>query len=177
MKLTQLLRVLLLGAGVVLLAPVAVAAPQAADKLQTWESLPLRGVHAVAFVIDGLDDDGLSPYGLSRSGLLAGVAERLRHAGLEVVDPAALPDRSDAALLSLHVRLMRAPYYFYLYNVRLALRSRLPLAQDAGAYTTIETWSEGSVGEVQPTSLGTLSDYSLLLVDRFIAAHAAQNPG
>ena len=72
---------------------------------------------------------------------------------------------------------MRAPFYFYLYDVNLSLRSKLSLAQDAGAYATVETWSDGSTGALQPSDLTPLRDLSLQLVDRFIAEHASQNRG
>lgn len=156
------------------LVVIPTAAPLAAPGMADHANLPLRGIAAVALVVNG-EDEELSSYGLSRAGLVAEMSEHLRQAGIEVLTPEALPPRPDAALLSLRIRLMRAPYYFYLYNVKLSLRSKVSLAQDAGAYAMVETWSDGTVGALQPTDLPRLRDLSLQFIDHFIAEHALQD--
>ena len=158
------------------LAVIPAATPLAAVGVADYANLPLHGIAAVALVVDGAEEN-LTAYGFSRTALIAEISERLKRAGIDVLTPENLPRRPDAALLSLRLRLMRAPYYFYLYNVNLSLRSKVSLAQDAGAYATAETWSDGSVGALQPSDLTPLRDLSLQLIDRFIAEHASQNRG
>ncbi|MBI2994986.1 MAG: hypothetical protein HYY48_12540 [Gammaproteobacteria bacterium] len=135
---------------------------------------PLHGVVAVALTVDRLDDN-LAPYGIDRSGLIAAASERLNRAGIEVIDSGEWAQRTDAAQLSLQVRLIRAPYYFYLYGVRLIARGKLALVHGPNAYATAEIWSEGSVGAVQPSDLGPLRELALRLIDQFIAEHRLQN--
>lgn len=138
-------------------------------------NLPMRGIVAVTLVIDGVEDD-LASYGLDRSALAAAASERLTQAGITVLGSDESARRPDAAFLRLRVRLIRAPYYFYLYGVNLALLGKLALVQDPRSYATVEIWSEGSVGAVQPSDLTPLRDLSLQLIHQFIAEHASQNP-
>lgn len=130
----------------------------------------LAATGAVALEVDGIDAD-LAPYGLERGRVLEEMAARLRSAGIAVLPAEPLRPDDGAGVLRLRVRLMRTLYYFYLYNVNLTLHSPLPL-QDGG-YTTVETWSDGWVGSVQPTDVGLLAGHAGELVNRFIAARAA----
>jgi hypothetical protein len=151
---------------VVLLAVLALSPAYAADSRGV-----LAATSAVALDVDGIEDE-LAPYGLDRGRILEGMTARLHAAGVEVAPADALRADEHAGVLRLRVRLMRTLYFFYLYNVNLTLHSRLPLQGGAG-YTTVETWSDGWIGSVQPTDVGVLGRYAAELVDRFIAARAA----
>jgi hypothetical protein len=127
----------------------------------------LEHTNAVVLVIDGVDEE-LAAHGLSGEALRRTLASDLQAAGVAVVDEAALVADDRTGELRLRVRLMRAPYYFYLYNVNLTLNSKVGLA-GGDAFTTLPTWSDGWVGALMPTDVARINDFAKELLSRFIA--------
>lgn len=132
----------------------------------------LHGLTSVVVRYEGIDDE-LAPYGLNRDKLESSISALLGDAGIRV-----LPDRageipSSAGTVTVKLRLQTTPYQFYLYNVNISLRTPLPLPA-AGAYTTLETWSDGETGAIQPHALGKLQSTALQIVQRFVNDYAEQ---
>jgi len=128
----------------------------------------LGATDALMVVIDGLDEE-LAAHGLSRLKVEQEISSRLQAAGMQIVPESEFAAAKNAGVLTLRVRLMRAPYFFFLYNINLTLRSKLAMTPDTGAYTTIETWSDGWVGAIQPTDVGQLHGFAGELLARFLA--------
>ena len=147
--------------GSLVATPAAIAAVSHAQGM-------LGATDVLTVVIDGLDEE-LAAHGLSRLKVEQEISGRLQAAGMQVVPESELGAAKNAGVLTLRVRLMRAPYFFYLYNINLTLRSKLTMTPDAGAYTTIETWSDGWVGAMQPTDVGQLHGFAGELLARFLA--------
>ena len=133
----------------------------------------LGATDSLVLVIDGVDEQ-LAAHGLSRVKLEEAIASRLLAAGMQVVPEAALSARENAGVLRLRVRLNRAPYYFYLYNVNLTLNSKLPLNHGGDAFITTPTWSDGWVGALQPTEVGQIQDFAEELLARFLTQRAGE---
>ena len=128
---------------------------------------------ALTLVIDGLDEE-MAAHGLSRIKVEQEISSRLLAAGVQVVPEGDLAATKNAGVLTLRIRLMRAPYFFFLYNINLTLRSKLPVNPDANAFTTVETWSDGWVGAMQPTDVGQLQGFAEELLARFLEQRAAE---
>ena len=161
-----------------LLAAALLCGPGAGQAAETATAFQaMTGIHAVALQLEGIEDD-YSAHGLVRPELERLLVARLAGAGLEVIPPGNWLDRQDSVLLTLRLRLNRAPYYFFLYNINLAMHSAVTLASNPGAsFATIMTWSDGWVGDMQPTELAQVREFATLLVDRFLAEYHVQNGG
>ena len=133
----------------------------------------LGATDALLLVIDGLDEE-LAAQGLSRSKVEQSISSRLLAAGVQVVPENGFAAAKGAGVLTLRVRLNRAPFYFYMYNINLTLNSKLPVTEGSGAFTTIPTWTEGWVGALQPTEAGQLQGFAEELLTRFLAQRAAE---
>ena len=133
----------------------------------------LGATDALLLVIDGLDEE-LAAQGLSRIMVEQAISSRLLAAGVQVVPENGFAAAKDAGVLTLRIRLNRAPYYFYLYNINLTLNSKLPVTEGSAAFTTIPTWSDGWVGALQPTEAGQLQGFAEELLTRFLAQRAAE---
>ncbi len=133
----------------------------------------LGATEALTLVIDGLDEE-MAAHGLSRMKVEEAISSRLLTAGIQVLPENELSAAKNAGVLTLRVRLMRAPYFFYLYNINLTLGSKLVVNPDANGFTTVETWSDGWVGAMQPTDVGQLQGFAEELLARFLAQRAAE---
>jgi hypothetical protein len=138
---------------------------------------PLAGVDTVAITIQGLQQD-LETHNISEATLKATLAQRLTAAGLRVVDMGDIGRYPKGAILSLRLSLIRAPYYFYLYGLRLEARSKLFPAPGENTYAAVTAWSDMKVGLLMPSEAGKLKEYSLELADLFLKEYQYQNrPG
>ena len=138
--------------------------------------MPLAGVDTVAITIEGLQQD-LKTYDISEATLKATLAQRLTAAGLHVVETGDIGRYPKGAILSLRLSLIRAPYYFYLYGLRLEARSKLLPSPGENAYAAVTAWSDMKIGLLMPSEAGKLKDYSLELTDLFLKEYRSQNPG
>ena len=157
-----------------LLAAFLVAAPaiEAADMHG-----PMTGIRAVALELEGIEDDFAST-GLVRATLEQELARQIQSAGIAVIPASDWVAHPGGALLTFRLRLSRTPYYFYLYNVSLTLYNAVTLASSPGrAFSPVITWTDGWVGEMQPTELAQVNGFAAQLVDRFLAEYRAQNGG
>ena len=137
---------------------------------------PLAGVDTVAITVEGLQQD-LETYDISEATLKATLAQRLTAAGLRVVETGDIGRYPKGAILSLRLSLIRAPYYFYLYGLRLEARSKLFSSPGENSYAAVTAWSDMKVGLLMPSDAGKLKDYSLELTDLFLKEYRSQNPG
>ena len=149
---------------------IAIAAPGIHD----FTHQPLKGIKTIVLDISGVDND-IRRYGISTDMLRKSITERLDLAGLQVISADDLNISSDAAIISLKLNLMRAPYYFYLYGLNVTVKNKLILSQENNVYTTVDTWSDGKVGLKKPMELNDLNQYSLDLIDNFIKDYRLQN--
>ena len=133
----------------------------------------LGATDTLMLVIDGLDEE-MAAHGLSRIKVEQEISSRLQAAGVQVVPEGELAAAKNAGVLTLRVRLMRAPYFFFLYNINLTLSSKMPVDPDANAFTTVETWSDGWVGAMQPTDVGQLQGFAEELLARFLEQRAGE---
>lgn len=138
--------------------------------------IPFRGVDTVTIHIRGLERD-LKTYGVTDAGLKAMLAQRLATAGIKVVEPGEIDRYPGSAILTLRLTMIRSPYYFFLYNLHLAVQSRLPLERDPRTYTWVTTWSNTKVGMLMPKDQGRIKNLSLELADEFLQEYRRQNPG
>ena len=135
---------------------------------------PLAGIDTVAISIQGLQQD-LETHGISAATLQAALAQRLTAAGLRVVQLEDIGRYPQSAILSLRLSLIRAPYYFYLYGLRLEARSKLFPAPGERSYAAVTAWSDMKIGLLMPSEAGKLKDYSLELTDLFLKEYQRQN--
>ena len=139
------------------------------------DGAPLRGVDTVAIHIQGLERD-LETYGVTETSLKTALEQRLAAAGIKVVKPGETERVPGSAVLTLRLTLNRTVFYFFLYNLHMAVQSRLPLARDPRAYTSITTWSDTKIGMLMPRELGKIRDLSLQQTDEFLKVYRQQNP-
>jgi hypothetical protein len=137
---------------------------------------PLRGVDTVAIHIQGLEHD-LKTYGVTEASLKSALAQRLATAGIKMVEPGDIDRSPRSAVLTLRLTLNRTAYYFFLYNLHLAVQSRLPLDRDPQAYTWVTTWSNTKIGMLMPRERGRIKNLSQKLADEFLKEYRRQNPG
>ena len=153
-------------------AGLLASTPSAAVPL-TYTHGALGATDALMLVIDGVDEE-MAAQGLSRTKVEQAITSRLLAAGMQVVPESELAAAKNAGVLTLRIRLNRAPYYFFLYNINLTLSSKLLVNPDANAFTTIPTWSDGWVGAMQPTEVGHLQGFAEELLARFLAQRTAE---
>ena len=146
-----------------LVASLCLAGPVPADQA-------LQGIDTLIVRYDGIGTD-LAPYGLDRSKLESAVDELLAQAGIRVLHD---QGPADVPTVTVALRLQTTLYHFYLYNIKLTLEAALPLPEP-GAWTTLQTWSDGETGAIQPDKLGRLHATALQIVQRFLDERAAQN--
>lgn len=151
---------------------VLITAPTQAAAVRHTQGV-LGATDSLVLVIDGVDEQ-LAAHGLSRARLEQAITSRLQAAGMQVVPESDLSSRESTGVLELRVRLNRAPYFFYLYNINLTLNSKLSLSPGRSAFTTTPTWSDGWVGAMQPTEVGQLQGYAEELLARFLAQRAGE---
>jgi len=153
-------------------AGLVLAIPSAAVPVNYTQGV-LGATDALMLVIDGVDEE-LAANGLSRTRMEQDISSQLLAAGVQVVPESNLATGANTGVLTLQIRLERAPYYFFMYNIKLTLRSKLPMIPDGSAFTTVPTWSDGWTGAIQPTDVGQLQGHAEELLARFLAQRAAE---
>jgi len=148
-------------------AGLLIAMPSAAVPV-TYTQGALGATDALMLVIDGVDEE-MAAQGLSRMKMEQDISSRLQAAGVQVVPESGLAAGANTGVLTLRIRLERAPYYFFMYNIKLTLSSKLPINPDGSAFTTVPTWSDGWNGSMQPTDVGQIQGYAEELLARFLA--------
>lgn len=137
----------------------------------------LKGVNTVIVEVDppvrSLNDE-LVNHGVSSGELQKRISERLRDAGINVIDREQALADPQAALLKLRIHMAIGWGTVYSWGLNLSLNQNTSLNRP-GAYYPVRTWSTGKFGGTQQTNLRIINDYSMQLVDEFIAAHHAQN--
>jgi len=150
------------------------------EEPQGYSHATLKGLKTVAVNIDpprGSDYTEMSRYGISSEKLQEMISARLRDAGLKVITYTESLADPEAVLLDLRVR-VDIPYgSFYAFDLKLSVNQKIPLAQGAGSFYSVRTWSDRQIGALQQVGPGLypLYDYSMQLVENFIKAHQAQN--
>jgi hypothetical protein len=138
----------------------------------------LSGIKSVALNIDtpvGVYYSNLERYGVSSTVLEQNITNRLRNVGINVISFNEALEDPAAALLDLRVRMTFPEYSFYSYNLLLSVKQKVPLPQGNNTFYSVRTWSDGKIGAVEQSRLTILNDYTMQLVDNFIAAYQAQN--
>ncbi|MCC7411235.1 MAG: hypothetical protein IT495_06350 [Gammaproteobacteria bacterium] len=137
----------------------------------------LQGVRAVTVRVDGVHPD-FARYGVVGDALRLRVEERLRAAGIVVVDAGNAETARSTPVLAIDFTVHdHTNDYFnhYPYLVSLKLKQKVPLPNAADAFIAATVWSDGRSGIEAPLRLSRLNDYVLTLVDHFIADLNAQN--
>ena len=140
----------------------------------------LKGLKTIAVNIDpprGSDATEMSRYGISSEKLQEMISTRLRDAGFKVISYTDSLGDPEAALLDLRVRVDMPWGSYYAFDLKLSVNQKVPLAQGAGSFYSVRTWSDRQIGALQAVGPGLypLYDYSMQLVENFILDHHAQN--
>lgn len=137
----------------------------------------LKGINTVtvdvAPPITSLNDE-LVNQGVSATELETRITERLQAAGINVISSEQALSEPGAALLKLRIHMTIGWGTVYSWGLNLSLNQNASLDRP-GAHYPVRTWSTGQFGGTQQTNLRIINDYSMQLVDEFIAAHHAQN--
>lgn len=141
------------------------------------ENSSLKGINTVSVEvvppIDSLNYE-LKYRGVSSTELEQKISERLQAAGINVISREQALSEPEAAMLRLKIHLIIGMGRIYSWGLNLSLNQNAPLER-SGAFHPVRTWSTGKFGGTQQTNLGIIRNYSLELVEEFIAAHHAQN--
>lgn len=129
-----------------------------------------KHMDTVALDIKGIHRDMVT-WNITAETLRADLSRRLAASGVRVIDIAKLASHPGADVITLRLTLNRAPYYFYLYSLNMALRNRLALSPQNNGSTTIKTWSETQNGMLMPGDLGNIHRMSLQLLDNLLREH------
>jgi hypothetical protein len=139
----------------------------------------LKGIKTIAVNIDppfGNDYVDLRHIGgITRENLQEQFAQRLRHAGFNVISFEESLEDPEAALLNLRMRLVMPWSLYYHYYLDMSLKHKVPLSQGSKAFFSVETWSDGIHGAVAVSDLRYVKDHAMQLVENFIQDHRAQN--
>ena len=150
------------------------------EEPQGYSNATLKGLKTIAVNIDpprGSDYTALLNSGVTSEKLQDMISARLRAAGFKVINYSESLADPEAVLLDLRVRVDMPWGSFYAFDLKLSVNQKLPLAQGAGSFYSVRTWSDRQIGALQQVgpSLYPLYDYSMQLVENFIKAHNAQN--
>lgn len=129
-----------------------------------------KHMDTVALNIKGIHRD-LGTWNITTDTLRDTLADRLNSAGVRVIEMGELVNHPEADVITLRLTLNRAPYYFYLYGLNMAVRNRLALSPENSGSTTIKTWSETRNGMLMPGELGNIRRMSLQLLDSLLREH------
>jgi hypothetical protein len=150
------------------------------EQPQDYTHAPLKGLKTIAVNIDpprGSDYTEMIRYGVTKDQLQEMIATRLRDAGFKVISYTESLEDPEAVLLDLRVRVDLPRSSFYAFDLKLSVNQKFPLAQGAGSFTSIRTWSDRQIGALQISGPGLypLYGFSMNLVENFIKDHQAQN--
>ncbi len=151
-----------------LLSPLARAgAPE-------FSYMTLNGITHLACVLEGVTPD-LTSFGVRGEQLEHLVQEKLAAAHIAVITPAQAVTEPRAALLEARLVANKDPHGFYHYGMKLNLRQKIPLGNQAGGYVSEIVWSDGESGMMQFNESFRLHNALSGLLDKFIRDFAAQN--
>jgi hypothetical protein len=146
---------------------------------QSFTNSNLKGVDTVAINIDppvGLHNMEINRYGVTKTELQNQLTQRIQEAGINVVSFEEALEDPNAALIELKLRVITSYSLYYSIGLNLSVKRKAPLAAGSGgAFYSIETWSDGTVGGGSQSDLTKIYTYTSQLVDKLIVAYQDQN--
>ena len=140
---------------------------------------PLKGVNKMAINIKFFSSD---PYNsledrerITKSSLESEIAEKLKHAGFEIISMEAAKNDPEAVFLDLEYHINLLYQLVYTFDMSASVRQKFKKTDGDGSYITVKTWSDGRVGGMSQSGLGNIRTYTHELVENFIQAHKTQN--
>ncbi len=135
--------------------------------------MTLNDLDALAITIEDVERD-LVVYGLSAERLHTSVSERLRGAGLNVVDYATAVTTPHAGLLRVRIITNHDAQGFYHLSVKLELRQKIPLNNSAHGFVSQVVWSASQNGVMMASEVEKVDALLSELLGNFVTELKAQ---
>ncbi len=135
--------------------------------------MTLNDLDSLAVTIEDVERD-LVVYGLSAERLHASVSERLRGAGLNVVDYATAVAEPHAGLLRVRIITNRDAQGFYHLSVKLELRQKIPLQNTAHGFVSEVVWTDAQNGVMMASEVEKIDALLVELLGNFVTELQAQ---
>ncbi len=141
----------------------------------------LAGLKGFLVVVEDMHPK-LSPYdqairkaGLTKAQIQQSVEKRLRAAGIRVVSGQAWMNTPGRPILYVNINLHEKERYVFAYNTTISVEQLVRLDAKPSVKTLASTWSLNMTGNVNVGNLQNVAESILILLDRFVQAHAANN--
>ncbi|MCH8568049.1 MAG: hypothetical protein LAT67_07290 [Balneolales bacterium] len=161
MKYTYLL--VLLGFALVAFSPVTTHAQQfTADQKRTLENL------SSLFLVVEFAEDSVEMDGLSRTEVELEVAQRLRSAGIRLMNEVEWSRQPGVPYLYVYLNSVKSELGFYSYRIHVQLNQEVRLIRNPNLSTMSTTWERGILGLIGVNRVYTIRPEILRYVDEFI---------
>ena len=143
------------------------------------ERQSMAGIHALGLFVEELQPNVAkvaAKAGIDAASIRREVERRLTAAGIGVVAGAgwaALPGRP---FLYININTHETQRFYYAYDIKVELRQVVFPEANPRARITATTWSLSITGLTDIGNLAVIKNDTLVLVDRFTAAHRSVNP-
>jgi hypothetical protein len=149
------------------LDPLLAAAP-------TFSHMTLNEMTPLAISIEDVDRD-LAVYGFTADHLYGIVSERLRGAGITIVDYATALTLPHAGLFRVRVITNHDGQGFYHLSVKLELRQKIPLNNSAQGFVSQAVWTDAQNGVMLASEVEKIEPIVQELLANFVAEYRTQN--
>lgn len=136
--------------------------------------MALKGVRQVTLQMNGFSYD-FDRIGLSEATVRSAVEQKLRAAGIELIDQKTANASPTSATMLVDLHANQNDYGIYSYATDIQLLQKIPLASGSQSFVNEKVWSRGTTGWARYTEMRKLNHEIDLLVDQFIAEYTAQN--
>jgi hypothetical protein len=136
--------------------------------------MALKGVRQVTVQMNGFSYD-FDRIGLSEATVRGAVEQKLRGAGIEILDQKAADALPTSATFLVDLHANQNDYGIYSYATDIQLLQKIPLATGSQSFINEKVWSRGASGWARYMEMRRLNQEIDLLVDQFLADYAAQN--
>ncbi len=140
-----------------------------ADQKQT-----LRGLERMLLVVE-FAQDAVVTDGLDKSSLELEVAERLRRAGIRLMNEAQWSREPGVPYLMVYLNTVKSDLGFYSFRAEVKLNQEVIPYRNRVQSTMAATWEQGSLGLIGANRISAVRDDLLALVDQFIQDYQAVN--
>ncbi|WP_124245486.1 hypothetical protein [Cyclonatronum proteinivorum] len=167
----------LLAVFISLLLLFSAASAEAQQRFTADQKQSLQGIPAFLLVVE-FEENTVETDGLNRAALEIEVAQRLRRAGIRLMNEVEWSRQPGVPYLYVYLNTVRSELGFYSYRAEVRFKQEVIPVRNNGISSIATTWETGSLGFIGVNRVDTLKPEILALVDEFLIDYRQVNrPG
>lgn len=150
------------------------ASADAQQRFTADQKQSLLGITAFLLVVE-FEESSLEIDGLDRSALEIEIAQRLRRAGIRLMNEVEWSRQPGVPFLYVYLNTVRSELGFYSYRAEVRFKQEVSPVRNSSISSIATTWETGSLGFIGVNRVETLKPEVLSLVDEFLVDYRQIN--